>query len=438
MLAIAFVALGCEKFDTREDPTLDELMEIAKGYLRNGDGGSAAEAFTAALGLSPTCAEAKYGLLISRNLQFVSLIDELVTFIAGASAQSAPDDGLARQALAESVPLGDYIQEFLGESADVWYVVCEQMYNELLAEPDPFFEHDGFTMDLQGLIAFHFGGRLDKTDLQFFGLMNSLVRAVVDIAMGHDLNFDFFGLEIPAIEINLDNLDELDLDAIADLIEQLQPIIDLLEDLLTDPEYPDFLLLKGEEGAPRMQSAGIELGQMFYRLHLLIEAAYRETGAVAPDTVHYVDVNHNGRGDRGGDPLYLPGLGILEADLVNGLDTLSTLSATAFWDTTKFDVYPAQENPFYLAFANDLLVALDILPFVIDKELLADLLEGLGIDPSFLSDEFEIVIPEIPYILPIDVGPWFAQPSPTGVRDLLWNLIELYGLIADVVLSFAG
>jgi hypothetical protein len=291
-------------------------------------------------------------------------------------------------------------------------------------------------MTIEGLIEFDFGGRLNRTDLQFFGVLNALVRSVVDFALAYDLNFDLLNLEIPALDIDLTALlDDFSLDALIDLVEQLDPIFDLLEDLLTDPNYPNFLMLKGEEGEARVQASGREFGMLFDRLHLLIQTAYSEPGAQYPNTVHVIDADRNGRLDRQTDPLFIPGIGGLEADLVNGLDVLAGLTATAFWDTTSFDIDPTKRNPFYIAFANDLLVALDVLPLVLDQETLASLLEALGIDPSFLPDNFEIIIPEIPYILPIDIGPWFAEPSTTGLRDLLWDILDLWDLVTSLLPS---
>ena len=55
---LAALLLGCEeKFDYTEDPSLEEILEIGKGYLRAGDGGSASEAFMAAMKLSPPAAK---------------------------------------------------------------------------------------------------------------------------------------------------------------------------------------------------------------------------------------------------------------------------------------------------------------------------------------------------------------------------------------------
>ncbi|NLH47646.1 MAG: hypothetical protein GX444_03475 [Myxococcales bacterium] len=433
-LTITPLFLGCsEKFDTREDPTLEEILRIGKRYLVAGDGGNASDAFEAAIKLSPTCDEAKFGLLISRNMQFMNLLNQLVAFASGGLAQTMPADpgaGLDMQVLAESSNLGDYIQEFLGESAEVWYQACEQLYLDLMNDPDPSFEIEGFTMKLEGIVTFQFGGRLDRSDLQFFGVLNSLVEAVVNIAMAHDLNYDFFSLQIPSLNFDLGGLEDLDLEAIQDLLEQLDPLIDLVESLITYEDNPDFLTLKGEDGVKRMQAAGVQLGQLFYRLHLLIDTAYRETGPQEAGTVHFIDDNMDGQGDRQLESLFIPGFGALEPDLVNGIDSLCILTAPAFWDETAYDTDPTHANPFYISYANDLLTALDVLPIVIDKEMIEDL---LGIDLNFLGDNFEIVISEIPEILPIDVGPWFAYPSMTGIKDLLQSLVDLWDLVYTLV-----
>jgi len=442
LLAIALVVLpGCEEdFDTYEDPTLEEIMDIGKGYLRAGDGGSAAEAFEAAIELSPTCGEAKYGLLISRNMQFISLLDELIAMIGDfmytTGEPGQPDVNQMVQFSSE--PIGDYIQDFLGESAEWWYEDCEEMYLDLLTYPDPFFEIDGFSMDLADMLTIEFGGRLDRSDLHFFGTVTAMMRALVNILLAHDLNYDFFSLEIPELSLELDFEDP---DAILNLLSSLGAIIELLEDLLTYDENPDFLYLKGEEGIARMQAAGRQLGMAFFRIHLMIEEVYREPAPQADEAVRYIDANNNGQGDRRSDPMIIPAFGQLDAQLVNGLDVLCAMTATAFFDHTVLDIDPYRPNPFYISYANDLLVALDILPLVIDAELLGslgldletlleDLLASLGLDVGDINvDNFQIVIPEIPDWLPIDLGPWFAEPDPDGIRQIVWLVVDLFNTI---------
>ncbi len=429
---LSLFALGCgEKFDYEEDPTLEEIMSIGRGYLRRGDGGSAAEAFEAALKISPTCDEAKFGVMIARNVQFFSLIDELLTLISGMSAQQAGSGlpvGDNQISFAETEPIGDYIQGFLRDSAEWWYEDSEQLYVELLTYPDPHFDIDHFEMSINGLIEMKFGGRLDRSDLQYFGVINALMRALVNFILAHDINYDFFSMQIPELSINLDDLSSPE--GIQNLIDSLEPIVQLLEDLLTYEDNPDFLYLKGEEGVARMQAAGIQFGQAFQRLHLLFQEIYRETSAQTDGTVYYIDTDGDGIGDPLSESVVLPGFGEVDAGLANGLSVLGAMTSQAIWDATPFDIDPYHINPFYPAYANDLLVALDVFPLVLDQATLQDLLESLGLNIS-VGEDFQIVIPEIPDgFLAIDIGPWFAQPQPDGVRQLLWFVVDLYNTLA--------
>jgi len=149
----------------------------------------------------------------------------------------------------------------------------------------------------------------------------------------------------------------------------------------------------------------------------------------------------------------------------NGRDVRCALTATAMWAHTGFDIDPYEANPFYLSFANDLLIGLDILPLVIDEAFIEDLL-GIDLDalvqqllPQLLSllqelgldlgdpndigdvgfdDDFQIVITGIPEILPIDIGPWFAEPEPDGVRELLGFVIDLFNTIEALLPLLMG
>jgi hypothetical protein len=438
LFAVSLAGCGYYKYGESEDPTLNQVMQIGKEYLRSGDGGNAADAFNAALHISPTCPEAKYGLLIARNMQFIALVNSLLGFVGGMSSSSASTTSLEQLSLpppagstdstfdASTEPIGDYIQGFLQQSADVWYDTCEGLYGELIHDPNAFFELDQFSMSITGIVTINFGGRLDRSDLQFFGVLNSFVRSVVDIVLAHNINADFFSLKIPAININTGLLSDLTPANIAELLQEVQPIITLLDSLINNPDNPDFLTLESTGGVARMQAAGVNFGNLFDRIDLLIGDAYGDPLVKAVNTVHFIDAEGNNRGNRLVDSLYLPGLGEFGAAEVNGLDALAVPTADAFWDTTPSDVDPTRPNPFYIAFANQLLTALNVLPIVIDRATLASLLTSIGINPDILPAGFQIVISEIPYILPIDVGPFFADPSPTGIRDLLVDLINLF------------
>jgi hypothetical protein len=419
ILVAGLAGCGYFRFSEDEDPTLNQVLRIGKDYLRAGDGGNASDAFNAAIHISPTCAEAKYGLLIARNMQFIALINSLLGFLGGSTSSSSAaeasptptpegDDDTASGP--SSVNIGDYIQQFLSESADQWYDTCEGLYDELIHDPDPHFDLDRFQMSIKGLVTFNFGGRLDRGDLQFFGVLNSLVRGVVDIALAHNINADFFDLKIPPLSLDTSLLTDLTPENIGKLIAEIKPIVDLLESLLTNDSNPDFLTLLNPGGAARMQSAGIELGNLFERVHLMIDDTYADPYPKGANSVHFLDAAATGRGDRLIDPLYIPGIGSLTAPIVNGLDTLAADAAPTFWSTSPDDVNPGHPSPFYIAFANQLLTALNALPIVIDG----------------------LVISEIPYVLPIYDGPFFADPSPTGIRDLLWDVINLFNELAVI------
>jgi hypothetical protein len=390
----ALVAWGCmQKFDEREDPSIAEIMRIGMEFLQDNQGGQAAEAFRAALKVEPDNVDAKYALHIARIMQFLNLIDQLVGILQTVQLDVTPTDaGGAVPTVRGSEtqnhipPIGDYLHDFFYDNVDGAFLHNEELYWSLANHPDFSIFVPSYVLQIQGSELLSLSGEFDKTDLHFFGALSSLVYGVDQILLAHNINFDFKNMS---------------LDFSGDGLEVIDGVIDFLNTLLTDPAFPDFLtLLPDDQGVQRMQAAGVQLGMVFYRIDMMFEQLAKETDPQAMDQITYLDMNNNGRYDIETDPLLLANLGQIDPQLAVAIKLLCSQLAIAFFDNTVFDIHPTQPDPLPLSALNGVLVAMGVL------------------------DE-----PVLPDWISISIGPWFAAPTEDGLKTLLFDLIDIYGVV---------
>ena len=382
-----------------EEPTLEEVLAIGKGYLAAGDAVGASDAFHAALVMAPQNTDAKFGALLANTLQFTTLLSELLNLVedmldAGDSVPvDVPDelDPLGRyDALGSGPPIGDLIQDFVTNVALPKFLENDVFYYELTLVDGFSFHLDGtYDVEITGTQLISFGGEFDYGELHFFGAVNSLLLAVFEIVLAHDINFDF------------DNLN-LDFGEDADTLETIGAILDLIEGLLNDPNYPNFLFLD-DDGVQQMQMAGVNLGLAFLRINAMLDAVRAETDDQSDDPIRYDDANGNGVYDLD-EAVEIPGLLVMEPDLIEVVHNLAGDLAVAFFDTTALDVDPINPNPLYLSSLNGILIYLGILP-----------------EPLFGE---RIGIP---------IGPFFAQPSPNGLRNILIFVVNVWDLVEGLL-----
>jgi len=386
LTVIVFLALlaGCAD-ETEDEPTVEEIIKIGKKYLSNGDAVGAADAFNAALKRDPNNADAKYGILLANTLQFGNLISELLGMLEGFMAVDDGGDGDI-ETLSESPAIGDLIQDFFVQVLEPKFVQSNDLYYELTFVPDLQFDLERYELVIADMTLVDFSGVFGDAELHFFGTVNSLLLAVTNLLLAHDVNFDFDNLVIPEFG--------------DDIMESIDAIVDLLRGLLSDPNYPNFLYLK-EDGVFRMQATGLNLGLTFLRLNFMIEAVKNDTGDQSDDPIRYIDENGNGLWDED-EAVEISGLAVIEPELIPVISNLAGDLAVAIFDTTPLDIDPLDPNPFYPASLNDILI------YLID-----------GLDTPIIPPGF----------LPIDLGPFFAAPSPDGLRNILELVVEIWDLV---------
>jgi len=389
-----FLALSCgQKFDEDEDPSLMEIVKIGKKYLMKNQGAQAAEAFKVARDKCRACTDANFGLILAHQTQLINLVDEIINLASTLFYTAAPDPVSGNQEAvvrAQGSLIGDYIQEYLNDTVAKDFAENEMLYYEMEEELDEFlFEIAFYRIILDGDSLVSFEGEFDKTDLYFFGSISSLLNAVIEILLAHDLNFDFDAVVLPET---------------TDTTEMILEIIDLLEGLLTDPEYPDFLKVKDTQGFQRMEKAGLLLGHTFERLAMMFDQLETERDYQFNDQIRYYDIDKDSIFDPETDPVQIVNLLTLDNGLAPILQELCVELSYAFWEGSDIDPHPYTLDTLNLGMFNDLLVNLGVFDF-----------------------------PILPEWLGVDVGSFFSNPSDDGLRTLLLALIDLVNFVIGLI-----
>lgn len=396
LFSICIISCGDDEDD---NPTYDEIVQIGKEYLMENKGAAAAEAFGEARKLDVEGTDANFGLVLAHVMQLVNLADMLVDMFSSLLLTQGPEPESQMAPAApqfKADPIGDYIQEFLGDTLVRDFAESDAIFEQMAAGDDFVFDIEYYDIIFSGEAILAFGGQFDKTDLYLFGAVASAMNAVVDIVMSHDINFDFENLTIPTMDFTNDP------------IGAILGIVDLLEGLLTDPNYPNFLYLK-DDGTATMQDAGVSLGNLFDRFAGTFEQLARETDDQGDDQFKYYDTNKNNHYDSALDPVQIATLITIDPDLAMVLKGLGENLRFVFWEGSVKDPNPYSIDKLNLAMFNDLMIYLGVLQR-----------------------------PILPDWLGVNLGEFFADPSPDGIRSMLFTLIELANMLVVQLESAQG
>ncbi|HDH96336.1 MAG TPA: hypothetical protein ENF73_01250 [Proteobacteria bacterium] len=391
LVAALLLFAGCEPMVEGGDPqkSIDQMIDEGKTYLALGDGDRAREIFLEALVFEPDNTDAHFGVALADVLRFVKLVESLDEYIS-----EYLDQGEGSKGDGDREGIGDFIHGYAKhlrlDTAEELTWHTWRIY-QIVDERDFSFHLSSYPVTYRGELLLMCRGEWDGAELRLVWGIGHLLMGVVHTLLGTDLNFDIG--PILALPIDFESL--LNDPTSVDWAELFPLLVDALLEILTDPDYPNFLLLT-PDGRELYSTAGIELGLF---CSSAVEATHFVMGETDPqndDVIGYVDVNGNGRYDEG-DSVRLPEPnGVLDED---GFETLWALFylmnrlSSAFFDTTYMDPHPTEPDPFYLSDLNPLIAA--------------------------LLDENAFGLPPIP----IEIGPYFQNPAPEEIKQFLIDFL---------------
>ncbi len=410
MIAGLAVLLGClsacgYKFDTEEDPSLDEIISIGKGYLAEGNGAAASDAFNAALKIDESSTDARFGAVLADVMAFTNLIDELVSTLSSFGFGSTSAQTYEKAAAETKPGFSDLLHEFLDDVLVGKISQSERLYAELATEPDFRFDLDRYRIAVMEIELVNLGGEFDKADAHMIGAVSAIMNGLLNFLLAHNIDIDIASLALPTVPEG------------ADIVTTIDMYVAFLEDLLASPETPDLLTLEGPDGAAFMQQVGIDFGNAFERIDAaFVQLAYERDQQI-DDQLRFLDTDFDGVYNDGTDPVMIGDSITLDPELVWAIRVLARDLSAAFKDGSEADVDPFEPNPFHLSSTNELLTYLDVLPIVL------------------IDEPFTLAIEEIPDFLTIDIGSFFADPDPQGIRQVLEDLIALWNDLSGLLVT---
>ncbi|MCC6156834.1 MAG: hypothetical protein IT350_02190 [Deltaproteobacteria bacterium] len=333
---------GCEEVP----PSTNAHTLLGLNYLVVPAAPLAREEFHAALAEDPEDQDALMGLILA---------DAVATFDAMSLIQTYIDyilQGYEEQAKAEDDNLQYYIDELLDELFGALFLDLSDEMPDLV---DKASQVECLSLELTALpirqdfeeIANVSGDDWDMSEVMAsYGLVAPLSGAVRLLTV---LNFNFdlsyvFGLA----DIDFGSYDTTEIISI---------IVDILDKILNDPAFPDFLTM-ADGGLEDYRKIQFELGLGFRAAADTFVTIRGETDDQVDDVLGYVDVNGDLAYEPDFDHYFVPGYGELDADgmsIAAAYENMFRDLGDSFLDNTEYDVDPANPNPFDFASLNALM-----------------------------------------------------------------------------------
>jgi len=300
--------------------------------------------------------------------------------------------------------VGNDIQQILNQ---FWTAISDEMAYDLNAVQG----HDDFLFEIKKynfsffnlLFQPSLSGIHDLADTYFFSAIYFGMDALLSGVQAYDLDINPLLIQsIDLDDLNLDlNLIDFGEDDLQSLIELLQWINELIGQILDDPIYSTFLTLNQEndEAADIVETTGQDVGMIFGSLATMIELVGEETDDQSDDAIRFVDLNGDSLWDDE-EPLIIPGVLQAEYALAWALHDLCVALKVDF----------VEGYPFHFEELKPLLDYLD-LPFL---SAAIDLLDLMDVDS-------------------VDLGAYFRDPDPAGLRPLLADLQEFLTLAIELL-----
>lgn len=393
-LLFCLLLASCADDNGRDDssPSAGDYVAAGKQYLTANQAADAARAFNEALALDPTNVEAQYGLVLAGPMRLFNFIDQIIGTINSISFADQPDDK-ANAAYEPPAPpaSGNVIQEYIFQEVESQLAESDYYYQQLRDRTDARIHLDDYRLVMADIEILAFGGDFGPPELAVIGGLNAIADGLMRLLLAHNFEFDYTKLRLPATGELTDTMDIISF------------VFELLGDLLDSPTYPNFLYLDRFDGVAQMQQAGIQLGNAGARL----EEAFAKLAAepLNPDApITFTDRNGNGRFDLGIDGVQVGETLELEPDLALAVSDLVYSLSLDFYEGSTLDPTPNTEYLFTLSELNELLRVLGVLPFELGP----------------------ITISGFPGFIGIDIGEFFADPAPDGLRRILEWVVAVW------------
>lgn len=393
IVAFSLFLLSCEPITGGGDPEkpIDRLIDEGKTYLALGDGKSARDIFLEVLVFEPKNTDAHFGIALADILRLIKLVEALDEYI-----QDYLSHGKLKGAKDEE-GLGDFIHRYverliLSVAEEITYHTW-QIY-KLVPEEKFYFYLSNYPITYKGNLILSCKGEWDGAELRLVWGFGHLAMGFSHLLLGTDLNFNIF----PLLNLPIDWTTIFENPQSLNLQELLPLLLDALLQILTDPNYPNFLLLT-PGGRELYSLSGVELGLFFLSIVDSGHFIMNETDPQQDDVIGYIDLNNSGHYEEG-DAIRLPEpIGALdesEYEILWGIFHASHNLSRAFFDATYMDPHPSEPDPFHLSDLNPLLSAL---------------LKYYGYNPILLPD------------FTIDIGPYFQNPTPEELKQTAIELL---------------
>ena len=363
--------------------THDPLIVLGKEHLGVGEYYEGYEAFNDAWGICPDSRDARMGLALAIQMELERLTYAGVEYILTNPLTPKKGFGSVLQSMMQYtiLPRVDEMREHIQAV-------------QLAAPLDYSFYIETYPFIVQGefedRVIADLGGEWDLADTVMVEAVADFYSGLIHFLCAFDLTMDYAWLtEFPGLS--------------GTIIEQLHTVANWSLEILNDLNYPQFLtLLPGGEGDEHLAQAGLAWGSMYYQVKQAAVLMLKETDDQDDDVSGYLDRNGNNQWDPG-EPYKVPYVGYLN----NGqnqtwiqLTDLSLSTALSTWDGSEKDIWPYMPNYVWL---NEFTF----------------LVQAIGL-PWWLPP------------VPINFGPFYYNPSPTGMKDGLRTIAMILYVLTDV------
>jgi hypothetical protein len=342
--------------------------------------------FAAALAQCPESVDARMGLALACQLELERKMYAMIEYVVSVAPNFGWKDKSMGSVL-QAVLLTDLYPKALEMAGHARAVQAAPPGWSFYQAPYPFIVDGEFT----DRVWVDMSGEWDASDARMIEAEAEFYAGLILSIGSYDLTLDWYWTQ------HMPDLDGLD------LLGKLHALTGWALAVVEDPNYPMFLLVRGDLGKGFLHDAGLAWGAAGTGFADAVDRMRAETDDQRDDVAGYVDENGDGTWNEG-EVFHLPLIGVLtpDQDLVwQGLVALALSFGESAWDTGPSDVDPENPNELLLSDLNFLLTAFGLEPIL----------------PPFGKS----------------LGPHFYDPRPEQLKEAARGLLRfLYGASAPV------